>query len=60
VVEQRVVLPPGGWLRLELEAQRPGIGMLALTSPVYAGGKPAPKGARQEPTTGVPVDYSFP
>ena len=60
VVEQRVVLPPGGWLRLELEAQRPGIGMLALTSPVYAGGKPPPTSARQEPTTGVPVDYSFP
>jgi predicted metal-dependent phosphoesterase TrpH len=60
VVEQQVVLPQHGWLRLELEAQRPGVGMLALTSPVYSGGQPAPKAARREPSTGIPVDYSFP
>ena len=59
VVEQPVVLPGHGWLRLELVAQDPGMGMLALTSPVYTGPL-APRSARATPSTGTPVAYPFP
>jgi hypothetical protein len=58
VVEQRVVLPPGGWLRLELLAD-PGTTMVALSSPVYASGV-APTRHRQEPSTGPAVAYPLP
>lgn len=55
-IEQPVVLPENGWLRLELAAGNPGVGMLALTSPVYAEGT-APRAARAEPSVGTPVSY---
>ena len=58
VVEQPVVLRPGGWLRLELLAS-PGAAMTALTSPVYAG-TVAPREHRREPSTGPAVTYPLP
>lgn len=58
VVEQPVVLPPGGWLRLELHAD-PGTEMIAMTSPVYADDS-APRKVRQQPSTGAPVSYPVP
>jgi hypothetical protein len=58
IVEQPVVLPSGGWLRLELFAD-PCTEMVAMTSPVYAGDS-APVNVRREPSTGVPVSYPLP
>jgi predicted metal-dependent phosphoesterase TrpH len=56
VVEQPVVLPENGWLRLELVAANPGTSMLAMTSPVYTAGK-APAPVRREPSTGPAASY---
>jgi len=58
VVEQPVVLPDGGWLRLELYAD-PGTEMVAMTSPVYASDS-APRSVRRSPSTGTPVGYPLP
>jgi hypothetical protein len=58
VVEQHVVLPAGGWLRLELLGT-PGAGMVALSSPVYAG-ESAPTAVRQDPSTGPAASYNLP
>jgi hypothetical protein len=58
VVEQPVVLPRDGWLRLELYADL-GTEMIAMTSPVYAGDS-APGKVRRQPSTGTPVSYPMP
>jgi hypothetical protein len=56
VVEQPVVLPGNGWLRLELVAGNPGTTMLAMTSPVYAADA-APTEVRRDPSTGPAASY---
>jgi predicted metal-dependent phosphoesterase TrpH len=59
VVEQSVVLPDRGWLRLELFARRPGVDMVALSSPVYAARR-APRSVRKPASTGPRATYPMP
>jgi hypothetical protein len=56
VVEQPVVLPENGWLRLELVAANPGTTMLAMSSPVYTADV-APTEVRRDPSTGPATSY---
>jgi predicted metal-dependent phosphoesterase TrpH len=58
VVEQPVVLPDSGWLRLELLGT-PGAGMIALSSPIYAEDQ-APARFRRDPSAGDPASYDLP